>query len=111
MPVEKHKDDKLRLSILHKAAPYCLSKESLDTILEANGEKLMASVDWRKNRNKPLMCPFAEHYDGDIHDALANLCRVDGSIPSHDKYGPPVNFSLQKRTASTGYELRLGSLS
>jgi len=31
-------------------------------------------------------------YDPDIHDALANLRRLDGSIPVHDKYGPPVNF-------------------
>ncbi len=31
-------------------------------------------------------------YDPDIHDALANLRRLDGSIPVHDKYGPPVYF-------------------
>ena len=31
-------------------------------------------------------------YDPDIHDALSNLRRLDGSIPVHDKYGPPVNF-------------------
>ena len=37
-------------------------------------------------------CPLQHMYDPDIHDALANLRRLDGSIPVHDKYGPPVNF-------------------
>jgi hypothetical protein len=38
------------------------------------------------------ICPLQTLYDADIHDALANLRRLDGTIPKHDKYGPPVNF-------------------
>jgi hypothetical protein len=38
------------------------------------------------------MCPLQVYYDGDIHDALANLRRVDGSIPFSKKYGMSVNF-------------------
>ena len=60
------------------------------------------------------MCPFgsADHYDADIHDALANMRRLDGSPAPHDKYGPPVNFFapkgsrkywISKRTPILGY--------
>ncbi len=38
------------------------------------------------------ICPLQTLYDADIHDALANLCCLDGTIPKHDKYGAPVNF-------------------
>ncbi len=31
-------------------------------------------------------------YDTDIHDALANLHCLDRNIPTHTKYGVPVNF-------------------
>ena len=36
------------------------------------------------------MCPLAAFYDADIHDGLANMRRLDGSLPKHDKYGPSV---------------------
>ena len=60
------------------------------------------------------MCPFgnADNYDADIHDALANMRRLDGSPAPHDKYGPPVNFFapkgsrkywISKRTPILGY--------
>ena len=60
------------------------------------------------------MCPFgcADHYDDDIHDALANMRRLDGSPAPHEKYGPPVNFFapkgsrkywISKRTPILGY--------
>ena len=44
------------------------------------------------------MCPFgsADYYDADIHDALANMRRLDGSPLPHEKYGPPVNFFAPK---------------
>jgi len=38
------------------------------------------------------ICPLESMYDADIHDALANMRRLDGNIPKHDKYGVPVNF-------------------
>ena len=37
-------------------------------------------------------CPLARQYDPDIHDAIAQLRTLDGSIPAHAKHGPPVNF-------------------
>ena len=43
-------------------------------------------------------CPFLEHYDGNLHDALANMRRLDGSIDPHPQYGPPVNFFAPKGT-------------
>lgn len=43
-------------------------------------------------------CPLATHYDGDIHDALANMRRLDGSIPRSEKYGQSVNFFTEKGT-------------
>ena len=43
-------------------------------------------------------CPFHEHYDGNLHDGVANLRRLDGSIETHPQYGPPVNFFAQKGT-------------
>jgi hypothetical protein len=43
-------------------------------------------------------CPFVEHYDGNLHDVLANLRRLDGSIEMHPQYGPPVNLFALKGT-------------
>ena len=43
-------------------------------------------------------CPFLEHYDGNLHDALANMRSLDGSIDPHPQYGPPVNFFALKGT-------------
>jgi hypothetical protein len=37
------------------------------------------------------MWPLAVYHNGDIHDALANLRKIDGNISIHDKYGDPVN--------------------
>jgi hypothetical protein len=42
------------------------------------------------------MCPFAEHYDADLHDFVSNLRRVDGSLPLHPQYGPSVNIFAPK---------------
>jgi hypothetical protein len=41
-------------------------------------------------------CPFVEHYDGNLHDLLANLRRLDGSMETHPQYGPPVNLFAPK---------------
>ena len=38
----------------------------------------------------------ADHYDADIHNALANMRRLDGSPLPHERYGPPVNFFAAK---------------
>jgi hypothetical protein len=43
-------------------------------------------------------CPFVEHYDGFLHDVLANLRRLDGSIEPHPQYGAPVNLFAPKGT-------------
>ncbi len=37
-------------------------------------------------------CPFNEHYDGNMHDVLANLRCLDGNIETHPQYGIPVNL-------------------
>jgi hypothetical protein len=42
------------------------------------------------------MCPFAEHYDADLHDFLSDLRRIDGTLPPHQQYGPPVNLFAPK---------------
>jgi hypothetical protein len=42
------------------------------------------------------MCPMEVYYDGDIHDAVANLRKLDGTIPVHHQYGVPVNFFAPK---------------
>ena len=60
------------------------------------------------------MCPFgnADNYDADIHDALANMRRLDGSPLPHEKYGQPVNcfapkgsrkYWITKETPILGY--------
>ena len=43
-------------------------------------------------------CPFVEHYDGNLHDVMANLRRLDGGIATHQQYGPPVNLFSPKGT-------------
>ena len=39
LPIEKVRDETHRLILLRSAAPYCLSKETLDTILEADSDE------------------------------------------------------------------------
>ncbi len=57
---------------------------------------------------KPL--PLVEQYDGNLHDFIAKLRRVDGGLAPHDKYGPPVNifaagrkFWVKTSTSAFGY--------
>ena len=40
--------------------------------------------------------PMSEHYDPNLHDLLANMRRLDGTLPPHDKFGPPVNLIAPK---------------
>jgi hypothetical protein len=42
------------------------------------------------------MSPMEVYCDGDIHDAVANLRKLDGTIPVHPQYGVPVNFISPK---------------
>ena len=42
------------------------------------------------------MCPLQAFYDGDIHDGLGNLRKLDGSIPFSERYGWSVNFFAPK---------------
>lgn len=42
------------------------------------------------------MCPLAHEFDLQIHDAIANLRRLDGSIPPHQEHGRPVDFFAEK---------------
>ncbi len=44
------------------------------------------------------MCPLELYYDADIHDAVANLRKLDGDIPVHPQYGMPVNFFAPKKS-------------
>ena len=44
MPVEKHRDSTNRLILLHTAAQFSLSKDQLDTILEASPMEMGACV-------------------------------------------------------------------
>ncbi len=38
------------------------------------------------------MCLMEVYYDGDIHYAVANMRKLDETIPVHPQYGVPVNF-------------------
>jgi hypothetical protein len=42
------------------------------------------------------MCPMEVYYDGDIYDAVANMRKLDGTIPVHPQYGVPVIFFAPK---------------
>jgi hypothetical protein len=42
LPIEKIRDETHRLILLYSAAPYCLSKETLQTILEADSDERKA---------------------------------------------------------------------
>jgi hypothetical protein len=37
-------------------------------------------------------CPLGHVYDHDLHDAIAHLRILDGSLPEHPKFGRSVNF-------------------
>ena len=48
------------------------------------------------------MCPLGVYYDADVHDALANLRKLDGDIPVHPQYGMSVNCFALKNRVNTG---------
>jgi hypothetical protein len=56
----------------------------------------------RKNVPAPidesLMFPLAVNYDADIHDALASLRILDGTISRHAKHGAPMYVFAPART-------------
>jgi len=37
-------------------------------------------------------CPLGHEYDADLHDAIAHLRILDGSLAPHSKHGRSVNF-------------------
>ena len=43
-------------------------------------------------------CPLAHEYDQEVHDAIAHLRILDGSLPEHATYGRSVNFFAPKGT-------------
>jgi hypothetical protein len=48
------------------------------------------------------MCPLEVYYDADVHDALANMRRLDGDIPVHHQYGMSDHCFAAKNRTSTG---------
>jgi hypothetical protein len=46
--------------------------------------------------NSSKMGPMEVYYDGDFHDAVANMSKLDGTIPVHPQYGVPVIFFAPK---------------
>ncbi len=48
------------------------------------------------------MCPIEMYYDGDIHDAVANLRKLDGTIPVHPQYECQIIFMPPRERVSTG---------
>ena len=50
-------------------------------------------------KDESLMFPLAVNYDADIHDALASMRVLDGTLARHSKHGMPVNFFAPKRSA------------
>ena len=47
----------------------------------------------------PEHCPLGHQYDPDLHDAIAHLRILDGSLPEHSKHGRAVNFFAPDGTA------------
>ena len=43
-------------------------------------------------------CPLEMFYDADVHEAVANLRKLDGDIPVHPQYGMPVNFFAPQKS-------------
>jgi hypothetical protein len=46
---------------------------------------------------KMPVCPMEVYCDGDIHDAVANMRKLDRTIPVHPQYGVPRIFFAPKR--------------
>jgi hypothetical protein len=44
------------------------------------------------NNSVETSCPLGHTYDADIHDAIAHLRILDGSLPAHPTHGRSVNF-------------------
>lgn len=71
-------------------------------ILTTKGLRARPSRDMGSDDSK--MYPFATQYDGDVHDALANMRRLERSIfPIRSMVPQPKStFPLTKESASTG---------
>jgi hypothetical protein len=47
-----------------------------------------------------MLLPLVEQYDGNLHDFIANLHSVDGSLAPQVKYGLPVNIFAAANSGS-----------
>ncbi len=66
-----------------------VSNESPEKIVHA-GQAAGVGLDEMK------MCPLAHEFDYQIHDAIANMRRLDGSLPPHSEHGRSVDFFTNK---------------
>jgi hypothetical protein len=75
-----------------KSASNCLRMASFQCALFIPNH--IKTKNKRKNVSAAIdefpMYPLAVNYDADIHDALASLRILDGTIPRHAKHGAPV---------------------
>ncbi len=55
MPVEKQRDSVMRMILLRSAGSYCLSKISIDTLLEADTEELHAYMTGFANNAQQII--------------------------------------------------------
>jgi hypothetical protein len=63
LPIEKVRDEPHRVILLRSAAPYCLSKETLDTILEADSdEKNAYLIALSKNAQQVIRYVLSGNY-------------------------------------------------
>ncbi len=63
----------------------------------------------RRNNTEPVeakQLPLVKQYDGNPHDFIANLRRIDGSLPPHVKYRPlaPVNICRGLMVKASGWQ-------
>ena len=71
-------------------------------IFRPTRSKLCGKTMLLRRWDESKMCPLEVYYDADVHDALANLRKLDGDIPVHPQYGMSVIFLPPKNRTSSG---------
>jgi hypothetical protein len=85
LPIEKIRDETHRIILIHSAAPYCLSQETLETILGADRQESSAYlVDMSKNTQQVIRYTLYGVTGNYMNEKVLTLRDVTDVLPADD---------------------------
>jgi hypothetical protein len=101
VPVEKHRDSKMLLSILYSAAPYSLNKENMEMILTADpAENAVYLNGLAKNAQQVIrytLYGFVNNYMRERYCLSRQQCQIASRLDCHkrteESHGLVILFS------------------